>query len=230
MAGLSADPQIRWDLRFDFLTYATGTTAGGATAFNFGSIHREGQGLIDGLYRPTATRPDANSPVGEGPFFTRDAAALATAMAAVAAAGEEATLIALDTALDYPWRPAGGGHRVVILMTDEPLETNVLVAEQVERLPALIDKLGRLGVALHLVAPDSAGFDRLSAADRSEYDVVDASNDGLARLDFAKVLRQIGKSVSVSAPADGGEGAGRPEPLFGQQQWVAGGASTFQGR
>jgi len=82
----------------------------------------------------------------------------------------------------------------------------------------LIEKIQRLRVLLFIVAPESAMFGQLSEAHKSEYEKVDATGDGLSRVDFHKVLSSIGKSVSVSA-----QQTVRPAPvergLFGQARW-----------
>jgi hypothetical protein len=134
--------------------------------------------------------------------------------------GDEAMLVALDMALDFPWRPQAGCHRVVVVLTDEPLEDNAMWPAQRAKLDAVIDKVQKLGVKLFLVGPPSPGLETLAEADKCLFQKVGQTHDGLGTLDFNKVLGQIGKSVSVS------QLQGRPEgrtkrALFGQDQWLA---------
>lgn len=75
---------------------------------------------------------------------------------------------------------------------------------------------------LFIVAPDSPVFDELSTVDKAEYEVVDSRQDGLAKVDFAKVLMYIGKSVSVSTLQQ--SVTANPtvkRAIFGQDEWTA---------
>ena len=75
-------------------------------------------------------------------------------------------------------------------------------------------------VLLFIVAPESAIYDQLSQVDKSEYEVLSSKNDGMANVDFSKLLAAIGKSVSVSNLQET-----RPpvveRGLFGQASWGA---------
>jgi hypothetical protein len=209
--SLSGDAQIRWDLRFDFLAHAAGETSGGAGVFNFRCRNAGTLDLIEALYEQSG-----QSDV----FFTRDLDDLKRGLATIEVGGDEAPLIALDTALDFPWRDATTCHRVVIMLTDEALETGVCVRQQIERINDLVEKIHKLRVILFLVAPSSDAFDQLCAADKSEFMVVDEPHNGLSKVAFSEVLASIGKSVSVSAlqgAASNGKSARRA--LFGQDKW-----------
>jgi hypothetical protein len=209
--GLSGDAQVRWDLRFDFLAHAAGETSGGAGVFNFSCLKASQLDLIEALYEQGKQRDV---------FFTRDLDELKRGLARIEVGGDEAQLIALDTTLAFPWRAATACHRVVIMLTDEALETGVCVKEQLDQIEALIEKLHKLRVILFLVAPSSDAFDRLCAADKSEFMVVDEPHNGLSKVSFSEVLASIGKSVSVSAlqgAASNGTSARRA--LFGQDKW-----------
>ena len=69
-----------------------------------------------------------------------------------------------------------------------------------------------------MVAPDSEMFNQLAQVNKSEYEVVDATGDGLSKVDFRKLLSAIGKAVSVSTLQTTKE-----EPvergIFGQASW-----------
>src|SRR5205823_8840036 len=139
----------------------------------------------------TGQKPDP------GALFTTDFTEVRSGLSHVTVFGDEAMLVALDLCLDFPWRPRGTCHRVVVLLTDEPLEANANAREQRRLVGTLIDKIHALGVMLFLVGPKSEGFEELAEADKSQYQQVTQTQDGLGTLDFARVLAHIGKSVSV---------------------------------
>ena len=107
-----------------------------------------------------------------------------------------------------------------ILLTDEPFEDGVFVADQIAKLPQIINKIQDLKVLLFIVAPESGAYDQLSQVDKSEYEVLTSKNDGMQNVDFTKLLGAIGKSVSVSNLQET-----RPpvveRGLFGQASWGA---------
>lgn len=203
IAGLGT--RQAWDLRFELVAYRARQMSSDEDG-RFYAAWTGGDDLIGALYGGQARLLEA----GE----TR----VKEALTRVRPFNDEATLVALDCCLDLPWRLAANCHRVIVAMTDEPLESGMLASAQAARLPELIDKIQRTGVSLFLVAPDSPGYDQLSGAQRSEYYVV-AGGDGLVSVDFKDVLSQIGKSVSVSRaqapplPSD-------RRALYGQHRWA----------
>ena len=212
IAGLKSDGQTNWDLRFDFVSYSASESDGGNLVFGMRSLRANGLKLVEGLYNH---QQSANS------FFTSDVEEFRGGLAELKAGGDEASFVALDTALDFPWRDPNVAHRVVILLTDEALETGVGVRQQTELIPALIEKIHRLRIMLHVVGPTSIAFDQMSAADKSEYTVVDDAQNGLGNVDFAQTLDSIGKSISASTlqSLPGTRAARRA--LFGQDSWTA---------
>jgi hypothetical protein len=138
-------------------------------------------------------------------------------------------LVALDMCLDFPWRPRAGCHRVVVVLTDAPLEDNADAQAQKRMIGPLIEKIHALGVMLFLVGPKSEGFNELSEADKSQYQQVGQTHDGLGTLDFARVLAHIGKSVSVSV-LQGVPDKPVKRALFGQDRWVASNLEIKGGR
>lgn len=205
LESLHKHSQQKVDCRLDFLAYACDETQG---VYRLQSMNLAGTGLVGALY---------GSP-SPAQFFTTDVAHLQRKLDAVEVEGDEATFVAIDTALDFPWRPRAKCHRVLVVLTDEPFETNAHVPTQKAKLSELIDKVHDLGVMLFLVAPASAGYRELAEADRSEYKEVDGAGSGLARLDFAKIMEFIGKSVSMARA--GGEEKPPRRALFGQAGWV----------
>jgi hypothetical protein len=215
--GLMGDANRKIDCRLDFLAHSC-DESGSLVRSN--SLRLQGLELIGALY---GQRPDP------GAFFTTDSYELRAALNAVSVYGDEAMLVALDMCLDYPWRPREGCHRVVVVLTDEPLESNAEAKHQRKMIGTLIDKIHALGVMLFLVGPESAGFNELAEADKSQYRQVAQAHDGLGSLDFARVLAHIGKSVSV-ASLQGTPDTLVKKALFGQDGWIASNAEIRGGR
>ncbi len=202
MAGLTGGQSI-WDVRFEFIAHSA--SANGVVRHN--SVFNDG--AVDALYGG-----------GQAKFFTDSVDVFSRRLATIEMLGDEAPLMALDVALDVPWRDASKCHRVVILLTDEPFEDGVFVADQIAKLPQIINKIQDLKVLLFIVAPESGAYDQLSQVDKSEYEVLTSKNDGMQNVDFTKLLGAIGKSVSVSNLQET-----RPpvveRGLFGQASWGA---------
>jgi hypothetical protein len=215
--ALGGDANRAIDCRLDFLVHSCGEDGG---LFRSVSLNKSGVDLIAALYGQSP-KPEA--------FFTTDRESVRRALKSVSVYGDEAMLIALDLALDFPWRPQAGCHRVVILLTDEPLEANAVWPAQQAMLDPIIDKVQRLGIKLYLVGPASPGLDTLSEADKCLYQKATQQYDGLGSIDFSKVLQQIGKSVSASV-LQGRPEAGVKRALFGQDEWVASNDSIRGGR
>jgi hypothetical protein len=207
--GLRSGGQMHWDLRLDFLAHRAQEEAGSGV-FHFQSLRRSGMELIRELYQGLNA--------GES-FFSPDVDEFQRGLGILQVKGDEASLVALDTCLDFPWRDASVCHRVVIMLTDEALETGVCVAEQVAKIDQLISKLHTLRIKLFLVGPESPAFDALCAADRSEYLIVTDGQAGLISVDFDQVLEVMGKSVSVSNLQAFPPEFEAKRGLFGQAQW-----------
>jgi hypothetical protein len=183
--GLESGSQHRMDYRLDFLAHCCDSSG---MPFNLFSLRNSGVDVVTALYKPGQP----------GSFFTTDPEELRKGLDRVDVAGDEATIVALDFALDFPWRPRSSCHRVVIALSDEPLETGASVATQQAKISDVIDKIQALGVMLFLVAPESPAFALLAEADKSEYQVIDTTGDGLSTVDFGKVLSFIGMTISMA--------------------------------
>lgn len=205
--GLETGQQRKVDCQLDFLAHCCGERGG---PFHLVTLRKADMDVCEALYRGG----------GQGQFFTRDPAELQRALEAVEVSGDEATLVALDFVLDFPWRPRNQGHRVVVCLTDEPLESGAALEMQRAKLPELMDKIEKLGVMLFLVAPQSEGYQKLSEVNRCVYRSVGQAGDGLKTVDFATVLAHIGKSVSAASLQAAGD-SGVPRALFGQDRWTA---------
>jgi hypothetical protein len=200
------DPQTRWDLRLDFLAHRSGVASG--HVLRTLNTYHAGRDLLtdEALYHG-----------GRDLFFTQDAAAVRTALEAVEVGGDEAPLLALDLALDFPWRADTDCHRVVILLTDETLETSLQLEMYAPRLPDLVRKIMSKRVLLYLATPDSAGWEQVASADKCHWTPV-SEGRGLADVDFRKLLDAISKSVSKTLPSQ--TPAAEVGPLFGQDRFV----------
>jgi uncharacterized protein YegL len=201
---LANDTQRQWDIRLDFLAHAFGN---GITHYE--SVRFGGVDIINSLYH--------HEPEPAQYFFTTDIAKFKSRLAEIETTGDETTLIALDTALEYPWRPAQEGHRAIVLLTDEPIETGENVEEQVAQLKKLIEKIYRKRVKLFIIAPDSAAFHTLANADKSEYEIVDGTNDGMRNVNFGELMKAIGGSVATSDKSTGANDT--LTPLYRQDKW-----------
>lgn len=203
VAGLGGASGAEWDVRFDFVAHSRSPTA-----YRHVSVWNNNATLGETLYG-----------AGNSRLFTSSPEEFRQGLERVAAHGNEASLVALDFCLDFPWRPASACRRAVILMTDEPFESGVEIELQELQFENLIRKIQQLRVSLYIVAPTSKMFDRLAAVDRSEFMEVDEPGSGLAGVDFGQVLGDVGRSVSRSALQGTGETSVQ-RGLFGQSTWV----------
>jgi hypothetical protein len=215
--GLVGDRNRNLDCRLDYLAHSCDETG---NLVRSSSLRLAGLELIEALY--------GQKPAPEG-FFTTDASELRAGLNNVGAFGDESMLVALDICLDYPWRPRESCHRVVALLTDEPLEANADAKAQQKMIGPLIDKIHALGVMLFLVGPRSPGFNELAEADKSQFQQVAQAHDGLATMDFARVLAHIGKSVSVAALQATPDRLVK-RALFRQDTWVGSQAEIRGGK
>ena len=204
--GLRSSGQTSWDLRFDFVAHRC---SGGGGPFRVEAESVFNRSLPEALYGP---QPASKR------FFTSDVDEIRRSLASVTTGGDEAALVGLDCALDFPWRDAAACHRVVIQMTDEPFETGAGPNEQKALLEDLIQKIQDLRVMLFLVSPNSPIFRELAQVDRSEWTIPDSAGQGLSRVDFQQVLATMGKSVSASM-LQGGPVRPVRRGLFGQVGW-----------
>jgi hypothetical protein len=156
VSGLASQANMDWDVRLDFVAHSISSGV-----HDISSLYNTSNELWTALY----------SKQGTGRFFTKDLTEFKNGLGRLAPMVDEASLIALDFCLDFPWCEAGKGHRAVVFLTDEALETGELVEEQKARLDDLIDKIQALKVMLFIVAPQSDAYAQLSEADRSEYRV-----------------------------------------------------------
>jgi hypothetical protein len=210
--GLAGSAQDSWDVRLDFIAHSATAKQG----HDHGHL-RHLSVCLDSAWH-------ALYKAGQGRLFTTDVREFVEGLARVTTKGDEATLVALDFCLDFPWRPAAECHRVVIMLTDEPFEQGLWCDWQRQHAEKLLDKIEKLKVLLYFAAPASAMYSRLAQVQRSEFFEQKGQGDGLARLDFARLFDVIGQSVSGSRlqQVRGDEGVERG--IYGQANWGTNGS------
>ena len=198
--GLKGGGQQSWNLRLDYVAHWAG--------FRSGSLHMESlhePNLISALYQDSS----------QARLFTSDIDEFKRGLNGVELGQDEASLVALDSCLDFPWRPAGECHRVVVFMTDEPTSGGDQAGRQQSQLAALIQKIMDLRVMLFIVGPECPVYEELSEVDKSEYEVI----AGLESINFNDLLSGIGKSVSVSQTSQQSSEPTVQRELYGQSSW-----------
>lgn len=158
---------------------------------------------------------------GDTALFTDDRAKFLAAIRGLALEGDEQQLLALDFALDFPFGPLANTRRVVALFSDEPLEGGFGASEFCARIPDLVTKIMARRVQLFAAMPGSDALDQLGAADAAQIEPVQGG-DGLAGVDFGKLLSQMAKSISAASLQASIESFGKG--TFGQYDWGRSGA------
>lgn len=179
-----------WDIRLDFISQSVAQAKNDprTRVFQHNSVFNSD--VLTSLYC---------TPNPEERFFTSDRRAFLDALSKIECKGDEAMLVALDTAIDFPWRHSAECHRVLIFLTDEPCETNFDNGTKYPlKLNEMISKIQDRRIMLFIVAPESPAYYELSEANLCEYKVIDGANDGFRRVDFSKIMEFIGRSVSVA--------------------------------
>lgn len=205
-------------LRFGLVAYSA-SSRGGKITYRHHFLCGEGNSALQGLYHR-----DANTALAENRFFTDNAQTLFSVLKDIKPGGNEETLVALDTALDFPFGPVKNTKRVIALFSDEKIEKGVSEGTNNRHLDAIIDKIHARRVQLFGALPESRGANTLFEADGSELNTVDGG-DGLACVDFSELLCQIGKSISVTSLQTTNE----PEyqrAIFHQSSWTDQQSST----
>ena len=199
-----------WDLRFDFISQSVALSQSDTRTRVFQHHSVFTSDVLTELY---------GRPNPEDRFFTSDRREFLNALSQIECKGDEAMLVALDTAIDYPWRHSAECHRVLVFLTDEPCETNFDNGlKYTKKLDEMISKIQDRRIMLFIVAPESGAYDDLSQANLCEYKVIDSSNDGFQKVDFSKIMEFIGRSVSV-AEVTSSISDSSYRALYGQDKW-----------
>jgi len=200
-------------LRFGLLAYSA-RAKDGRVAYRHYFLCGSGQSALKKLYERGPNDPDPR-----GDFFTDNPDTFKSVLGSVKPAGNEETLVALDTALDFPFGPIHNTKRVVALFSDETIENGVEEGANNAKINAIINKIQARRILLYGALPQSRGADTLFEVDGSEFTPVDGG-DGLAGVDFGQLLGQMGKSISVSSLQAVRE-PDFPRAIFGQDTWIS---------
>lgn len=201
-------------IRFGLIAQSVGASSSKAV-YEHRFLCGGGPDALSKLYHRSPNDPD---PRGE--FFTDDPKRLRAALDEVRPQGNEDILVALDLALDFPFGPIKDTKRVVALFSDEPFEGGVAGSGRNDSIPALIEKIQARHIQLFCAVPEGPGALELSQADRSELEFTSGGEDGLASVDFRRLLGQMGKSISASSVQSIAEPPYR-RAVFGEDRWGA---------
>lgn len=197
----------------------------GLVALNVGT-DTSNQGRVFGTWTMVGTTPKDIYTESNGALFTTSPDAFLKRLRDVTLQGDEHALIALDMALDHPFSPVATTRRVVALFADERIEDGALAEGDVNQLPALLEKISARRILVFGALPASPMLDELASADRSQFEPVNGG-DGLASVDFSKLLGQMAKSISVASLQGNEEPYARA--LWEQDRWGTTEDWTFQG-
>ena len=198
--------QANFEWRIDFVAHCMP----GKGIYRMLSVHGK---VSDFLYRGGADQ-----------FFTTDVDLFRQRLGELEVCGDEDMLCALDFALDAPFGPANETQRVIVLISDEPFETNEDDAFQRAKglVNDIMEKIRARHVTFLAVMPVREGgiVEKLSMVDRADITPVEEGDLGMRKVDMADLFSQLGKTISVTTMQSSGE-----EPykraLFGQDGWGA---------
>ena len=109
-------------------------------------------------------------------------------------------------------------NRIVILLTDEPVEGGNKVDESSAKLEQMMSKIHEQGIMLFLVTPDLTCF--LSCLVWTNASEVSDGASGSIDIDFNKLMLAIAKSISVSRLQQVSRHLPDRKALFGQKLLV----------
>lgn len=199
--------QANFEWRIDFVAHCMP----GDNVYRNLSVHG---GTIDMLYRNQE----------EGKFFTTDVELFKSRLDKISVCGDEDMLCALDTAIDFPFGPANETQRVIVLISDEPFETNEDSAFAIakDKVDDIMEKIRARHITFLAVMPVREGgvVEKLAMIDRADITPVEERDLGMRNVDMADLFSQLGKTISVTTMQ-----ASVEEPykraLFNQDKWGA---------
>ena len=159
---------------------------------------------------------------GTDGFFTKDVEKFKRRLGELECTGDESMLLALDVALDFPFAPADETQRVVVLVSDEPFESNLsdALAKARPKVEALKKKIMDRHVTFLAVMPVREGgiAESLATVDRADITPVEEGDLGMQGSDMAGILKQLGRTISVTTAQSGGRDE-YERALMGQDKW-----------
>ena len=200
-------------IRFGFVAMSV-TPVNNQSIYSLNLLSCSGETAFDKLYQK-----NSNYRINNNDFFTDDPKQFTKALASLVPQGDEDMLVSLDIAAVMPFGPLSNTKRVIALFSDEPFEGGVDGNSNNYLIPKLIEKLQQRHIQLFVAVPDSDAVQQLSTADRSEIELVD-SGKGLAGVNFALLMSQMGKSISGSSMQILVEPP-YTRALYGQDKWVS---------
>jgi len=189
-------------VRLGFIAMRVGNATGGGGVIATASIN-------------SASDPIALIASGDPGLFTEDNALFSSKMRALELGGDEHQLLALDCALDFPFGPMVNTRRVVAMFSDETIEDGFLGAAVVEKIPAIVTKIMARRIQFFAALPSSPALEALGSADCAQIEPVQGG-EGLANVNFSKLLGQMAKSISCASLQAGPENY--QKGLFGQYE------------
>lgn len=153
---------------------------------------------------------------GQSRLFTDSPDEFTRSLRGVQLSGDENTLLSLDIALDFPFGPVSKARRVIALFSDERIEDGAVIESEFALIPDLIKKVGDRRIMLFAAMPNSPSLELLGSTDGCQIQAIQGG-DGLASVDFGKLMEQMAKSISVTS-LQGAEG-NYHRALFGQDRW-----------
>ena len=190
-------------VRLGFIAMRVGNATGGGGVIATASIN-------------SASDPIALIASGDPGLFTEDNALFSSKMRALELGGDEHQLLALDCALDFPFGPMVNTRRVVAMFSDETIEDGFSGAAVVEKIPAIVTKIMARRIQFFAALPSSPALVALGSADCAQIEPVQGG-EGLANVNFSKLLGQMAKSISCASLQAGPENY--QKGLFGQYEW-----------
>jgi hypothetical protein len=164
---------------------------------------------------------------GEG-FFTTDPQVFKAALQKVECKGNEEMLVALDTALDFPFGPPNTTKRVVAMFTNEKLEEGIEEGKHNDKISAIVDKMMTRKVKFFGSMPEADSTYLLGEANESEIETNNGGENAWDSIDFSQLLAQMGKSISGSSLQASIEPPYQ-KALFGQDKFAAEGRIVTAG-
>jgi hypothetical protein len=151
-------------------------------------------------------------------LFCDDPITFSSRLRTIELGGDEDHLLALDCAIDFPFGPVSGTRRVVALFSDERIEDGLVDQHSLGKIGKIVDKLTARKILLFAALPESAALAELGSAEGCQIETV-SGGDGLANVDFRKLLAQMAKTISVASMQ--GTETSYPRAIFGQNQWTS---------
>lgn len=200
--------QANFDWRLDYVAHNVVGRNGSTMVYSHDSLYG---GTLDMLYHDSSPR-----------FFTTDEEEFKRGLAGLTCEGDENMLCALDTAMDIPFGPANETQRVIVLVSDEPFETNEPsgLARARGKIDDIKKKLMDRHITLLAVMPVREGgiAESLAEVDRTDITPVEEGDLGMRKVNMVDLFSQLGRTISTFTAQSNGE-EDYQRALFNQDKW-----------